>query len=92
MQRRGAHSNQIRARGSPGHCLHGVQFQTVRKQTETHPEVGGGEDGLKKAKTNKGRDMENQIEGVCSEKIGREGGRESGGVWGGVWSCLCVEN
>lgn len=31
MQRRGAYSNQIRARGSQGHCLHGAQPQTVRK-------------------------------------------------------------
>lgn len=38
MQRRGAYSNQIRAGGSPGHCLHGAQTQTVPKQIETHPE------------------------------------------------------
>lgn len=40
IQRTGAYSNQIRARGSPGHCLHGAQLQTVWKHTETHPEAG----------------------------------------------------
>lgn len=37
-QRRGSYSNQIRARGGPGHCLHGAQPQTVWKQTVTRPE------------------------------------------------------
>lgn len=29
MRRKGAYSNQIRARGSSGHCLHGAWPQTV---------------------------------------------------------------